>query len=64
MTNVVEVTFSVTTAVDSEFPPDKYADDIISTARLLLSPAEVTVVDVRISDSRRAASAKRLSASR
>jgi hypothetical protein len=50
LVNVVEVTFSVTAMVDSQFPPNKHADDIISIARHILSPAEVKVLGVRTAD--------------
>jgi hypothetical protein len=47
--NIVKVTFSVTAVVDSEFTPDKHADDIISTARRVFAPAEVEALGMRIS---------------
>jgi hypothetical protein len=56
LANVVEVTFSVTAVVDSEFPPDRHADDIISAAKRVFAPAEVEALGTRISGERRAAS--------
>jgi len=47
----------VTMVVDSEFPPDKHADDIISIARRVLAPAEVEAVGLRISREKQAAPA-------
>jgi hypothetical protein len=49
LANVVKVTLSVTAVVDSEFTPDKHADDIISTARRIFAPAEVEALGMRIS---------------
>jgi hypothetical protein len=49
LASVVEVTFSVTAIVDTEFPPDKHADDIVSTARRIFAPAEVEALGLRIS---------------
>lgn len=54
MASVVEVTLLVTMVVDSEFPPDKHADDIISIARRVLAPAEVEAVGLRISREKQA----------
>jgi hypothetical protein len=59
LASVVEVTFSVTARVDSEFPPNQHADDIISVARRVLSPAEVKVLDVRTTGEAGAVRAKR-----
>ena len=53
------MTFSVTARVDSEFPPNQHADDIISVARRVLSPAEVKVLDVRTTGEAGAVRAKR-----
>lgn len=59
MASVVEVTFSVTAIVDSEFPPNEHADDIITATRRVLSPAKVKVLDVRTTGEAWAVRAKR-----
>jgi hypothetical protein len=64
LASVVEVTLSVTTIVDSEFSPDKHADDIVSTVRRALAPAEVEALDLRISREGRAEPAPNPAASK
>jgi hypothetical protein len=64
LASVVEVTFSVTAIVDSEFPPDKHADDIVSIVRRVFAPAEVEALSLRISRDGRAVPAPNSAASK
>jgi len=70
LANVIDVMFSVVTAVDSEYTPDQHAADIIFIVRGIFSSAAVNVVGVQVfgkgmkattirSDQRRALKGKR-----